>query len=101
MKTVTHADYWNEVKECQKYLVTEYGKHHDELYDRLHELVDSHEYVIYTANYMPILQYTDNAEYGIDEGLIDVRQEVYSGGLDKLHQVLVYWAFYADIMEGL
>ena len=67
----------------------------------LHEQIDSHEYAIYYRHHLPILQFSDNAEYGIDHGLIDVASEVAGGGLQALHSALAFWAFCTDVEQAI
>ena len=64
----------------------------------LHETIDGHEWIIYTAYHLPILQWTDNADYMVDNlgGADDVLK---SSGVDGLHQALAFWALYADVQE--
>lgn len=98
---MTHEEYRDEIYEIAKYLNADY-KDEDERIDRLHELIDSHEYIIYTKNYLPLLQITENADYYLDEfGHNDATNCLYQGGLDRLHQVVCCWAMYADVMEVL
>lgn len=67
---------------------------------RLHETIDGHQWVIYYAYNLPVLQFSDNAEYGIDNGLVDcsiIREQ----SLNDFHTALAFWALYADVQERL
>ena len=67
----------------------------------LMEAIDGHEYAIYYHHHLPILQFSDNAEYGIDNGFTDVAEAVSNGGLQSLHANLAFWAFYADVEQAI
>lgn len=74
----------------------------ENLYDTTHEAIDSHEYIIYTAYHLPILQYSDNANYMVEELGNEIAGEVFHDkGLDGLHQALAYWAMLADTQEAI
>ena len=75
----------------------------DKIFDYvLHENIDSHEYVIYYAYHLPILQYSNNDQYMIENiGSDSVAYELEKNGLSGLHMALTFWAFYADVSEYL
>jgi hypothetical protein len=73
----------------------------DAVYEAVHLTVDSHMWIIYNAYHLDIIQHSDNAEYGIDEGLIDATSCVAEGGVPKLHQVMAFWAMYEDVRDAL
>ena len=66
----------------------------------LHETIDGHELIIYTANHLPILQFSHNDEYMVDN-IGGLEETLKSGGLSGLHQALAFWAFYADVQEEI
>lgn len=66
---------------------------------RLHETIDGHQWVIYYAYNLPVLTYSDNTDYGVDNGLIDLNPERFS--LNDFHTSLAYWALYADVQDHL
>jgi hypothetical protein len=76
---------------------------YDTIFDSvLHETVDAHQWVIYTAYHLPILQHTDNAEYMVDNfGGDYVEHAVKESGVGGLHQAMAYWALYADIADKI
>ncbi len=68
----------------------------------LHETVDGSEYVIYNHYHLPIIQYSNNCDYYIDNfGGDDAAYVIKEKGLDGLHMVVAYWCLYADIQELL
>ena len=111
MANITYTQYWTEVESIAKSLVSEAANYtecnteesfdqdtiRDYIFDSaLHETIDGHQWVIYYANNLDVLQHSENAEYGIDEGLIDAQESI-KGGLSTLHCHLAFWALYADV----
>ena len=64
----------------------------------LHETVDQSEFAIYNHYHLPVLQYSANDDYMI-ENLGGLEDTLKSGGLSGLHQALAFWAMYADVQE--
>ena len=68
----------------------------------LHETIDGHQWVIYCAHNLSVLQYSHNDEYMLDNlGEDSAVEALKSGGLAGLHTALAYWAMYADVQEQL
>lgn len=67
----------------------------------LHEQIDGHEYTIYYRYHLPIIQYSSNSDYMVDNFGGDHIGEILANGIDDLHQALAFWAFYADVSEYL
>jgi hypothetical protein len=67
---------------------------------RLHETIDGHQWIIYYAYNLPVLNYSDNTEYGIDNGLVDC-QVIKDRSLNDFHTALAFWALYADVQNAL
>ena len=68
--------------------------------DILHECIDEHRYVTYYAYHLPVLQFSGNAEYGINDFGTDwIADILKKDGLNGLHAALAFWAFYADVIE--
>lgn len=68
----------------------------------LHEWIDGHEWIIYNAYHLPILQHSSNAEYMVDNlGEEEAASTLKERGLSGLHCALVFWAMYADIQDIL
>ena len=97
------------VKGLSKDITTEAMSHHDNdraeaeelIYDTLlHETIDSTEYIIYTRHHLPIIQYSENDEYMVDNfGAESAGDALKEGGVDRLHQAMAYWALYADVSD--
>ncbi len=73
------------------------------IYDSgLHEVIDSHEWVIYCAYSLDIIQHTGNQDYMVDNfGEEAAGTALKEGGLDGLHQAIAFWAFYEDVNEQI
>ena len=68
----------------------------------LHETIDGHQWVIYYAYNMPVIQFSNNAEYMVDNfGGEAVEAAVKEGGMSGLHTAVAFWAMYADVQEQL
>jgi hypothetical protein len=66
----------------------------------LHEVIDGCEFVIYTAYHLPIIRYSDNPNYMVDNfGDECLSISLQEGGLSGLHTALAFWALYADVSE--
>ncbi len=111
---MNNTEYWQEVGNTTDNIFSEaqdYCKENgldptdtDELQDYindslLHETIDGHEYIIYTANHLPILQISSNSDYMADN--IGGLESSLNRGLDTLHCSLAFWAFYADVSDKL
>lgn len=66
----------------------------------LHETIDGHEWIIYTAYHLPILQYSPNDDYMV-ENLGGAEEVLKQSGIGGLHQALAFWAMYADVQDEL
>ena len=113
--SITDQKYWQEVKASASYVVelavealasesVEYDRDraleliHDYI---LHEHIDGHKYTIYYAYHLPILHYSDNAEYAGDNFGGGMLGEALKKGLADLYATLAYWAFYADVYDAI
>jgi len=107
---MNNTEYWKEVNDTAEYIIdyatasvedeTDEDAVEELINDSLlHETIDGHEWIIYTHNHLPILQYSDNAEYMADN--IGGTEEALKQGIDNLHQALAFWAFYADVQESI
>ena len=68
----------------------------------LFETIGAHQWVIYNAYHLDVLQYSDNSDRYIDEfGTEDAAIVLKERGLDGLHQALAFWALYADTQEKI
>ena len=110
MNTITATDYTAEVKSTAFNLVDEVlleTENRDEALElindsRLHETIDGHQWVIYYAYNLPVLEHSDNADY-MEENLGDdcIAAALKQGGINGLHTALAYWALYADVQEAI
>ena len=110
-RKMNKQDYYNEVNAIAKDLVTNALEQCDNDADQamdlindslLHEWIDGHEWIIYNAYHLPILQHSDNAEYmGDNFGGDSVASALKDGGLSGLHCALAFWALYADVMDNI
>tara|TARA_B100000768_G_scaffold168165_1_gene172827 strand:+ start:360 stop:722 length:363 start_codon:yes stop_codon:yes gene_type:complete len=110
MNTITATDYTAEVKATAFNLVEEVIQEtetRDEALElindsRLHETIDGHQWVIYYAYNLPVLEHSDNAYY-MEENLGDdcIAAALKQGGINGLHTALAYWAMYADVQEAI
>ena len=102
-------EYWTEVKNTAE-CIAEQGftegdstrEEAEELINDwiLHEYIDSHEWVIYNHNHLPILQHSDNENYMV-ANLGGAAEVLESDGISGLHCALAFWAFYGDIQDYL
>ena len=108
---MNNQEYHNEVKAIAEDLVADALEQCDNDADQamdlindslLHEWIDGHEWIIYNAYHLPILQHSSNADYMRDEfGADSLESALQGGGLSNLHCVLAFWALYADVAELL
>ena len=107
---MTSKEYWDEIESIASGLIKkqqelsadeelERGYIEDAINDLLHEITDGHRWVIYNAYHFSVLEHSENAEYGVTEGLIDCADDIKAGGLHKLLMSMCYWAMYADIYD--
>ena len=102
-------EYWKEVNEtasniletAKDYEQAGYNDAEDYINDTLlHETIDEHEWIIYYSYNLPILEYSNNADY-MAENLGGVEESLSSNGITGLHQALAFWAFYADVSDKI
>lgn len=112
---MTEQTYWQEVQQLAASIVAESATYtdcntlenfdedtiRDHIFDSaLHETIDGHQWIIYHAYNLDVLQYSDNSEYMVDELGNDYAGQVLRDcGLSGLHTALAYWALYADVMD--
>ena len=96
---ITYFEYWKEVRELAKSIVNkeDYNEFAD-IYDILHESVDSHNWVIYTHKCFQIMEHTKNENALLD----DICSEVDSThGWSSIVTQFAFWAFYQDISDAM
>lgn len=107
MLNITSSQYWIEVEELANSIATVAMQSCDNDRDDaeelindslLHETIDGHQWIIYNAYNLDVIQHSDNEDYYIDEfGSESAGEELKNGGLSRLHTAVAYWALYADV----
>ena len=106
---INQSEYWKEVKTTAENIAemaleeSEWDRDEAEEYINdtlLHETVDGHEWIIYTAYHLPIIQHSPNDEY-MAENLGGLDETVKEHGVQGLHMAMAFWAFYADVQEEM
>ena len=107
--TISNSEYWKEINAIAQSIAEEameQSEHDREEAEELindsllHETIDSHQWVIYCAYNLSVLQNSDNAEYMIDNFGSDQTGEILKqSGLRGLHSALAFWAMHADVQE--
>ena len=111
MTEITSSEYWTEVQSLADSIASEAMADNDndreaaeeDINDsRLHETIDGHQWIIYNAYNLPVMQFSDNADYYIDNfGGDDAGHILKERGIDGLHTVIAFWALYADVQDRL
>jgi hypothetical protein len=113
MTTINSREYYSECESIVSTIVAEMASElaadgteldsdnlADATIERLHETLDSHQWVIYTAYHLQILQISNNDNVMLEEqGEDSVIYAFKRGGLSGLHQALAFCAMYADCMD--
>lgn len=95
MDAINEFSYRSEIESSADYIMREVaaeGLSFDDCQDRLHEYVDGHQWIIYNYYHLPILEYSQNENYGMDEGLVEGVKD-----WSDMKQAMAFWAFHADI----
>ena len=111
MTTLTNQEYWTEVKDLAKYLVKDALEQCDNDREQaeellndslLHETIDGHQWVIYNAYNLPVIEHSDNEDYYSDNfGAEALQSSLEQGGLTTLHCHIAFWCLYADVQEAI
>lgn len=109
MDNITQSSYNEEIEglasNIAEELLEEYETREeaeDYVYDRIHETIDGHQWVIYYAYNNDVLKYSDN-----DEAYKDVYDNESLGaivseqGVDSLGTVMAYFAMSQDVSEAM
>lgn len=111
MTNISSSDYWKEINASAVALAQEAMQQNE--FDReaaseaifdnlLHEYVDGHEWIIYNAYNLDVIQYSDNADYYVDNfGTESAGEELKNNGLSGLHTAVAFWAMYGDIADKI
>ena len=111
MSNITSSQYWNEIQSLAVSIAEDAMAHCDNNRDEaeelindslLHETIDGHQWIIYSAYNLDVYQYSGNSDYYIDNfGGDDAAFVLKERGLDGLHQALAFWSLYADVQEKI
>ena len=111
MSNITSSQYWTEVQSLANQIAQDAMSQCDN--DRsdaeelindslLHETIGAHQWVIYNAYNLDLLQYSENTDYYIDNfGADDTALILKESGLNGLHQDLAFYALFADVQEKI
>jgi hypothetical protein len=113
MTTINSSEYYSECESIVTAIVVEMASElasegtevdcdnlTDATIERLHETLDAHQWIIYTAYHLQILQISSNDNAMIEEqGDEAAGWALKRGGLSGLHQALAFCAMYADCMD--
>ena len=98
---MNNGEYYAEIQELADDLVSDCRngdiESSDDLSDRVHEMVDGHEWIIYTGYAQEVVVISDNDGYSVENFGADCI--VTDGCIDW--SVLAYGAMYADLWEAL
>ena len=107
---ITYTQYWQEIRDLARQIAAEAMEQCDndrdcaeeKAQELAHEIIDGHEWVIYTANNLQVLQHSNNSDYFVDNFGEEAAGLILSErGIDGLHNVLAYGAMLGDVSENL
>lgn len=93
-KQITYKEYWDEIESLVGMISNEYGLTETDLHDAIHEVVDSHQWIIYNYYNRQVLEHSDNKDYMFEEGLADLSN---ASSISDVLNPCAYWAMYADL----
>ena len=117
MSKLTYNEYWKEIKSIADNLVDETMNEAIQDYDgdnpgfeemkeiasetindsRLHETIDGHQWVIYYAYNLDVIDNSENEDYYAD----NMGDFSSFDNLNSLHTAVAYYAMYADVNDSL
>lgn len=95
---MTYNEYYNALNEIVDELLERLATEEfplDEIYDKLHEEIDGHEYIIYTARNLEVLMHSSNWT-ALDDVGVDGHQD-----FATMVRTAAYFAMEADAREML
>ena len=110
------AQYWEEVRSTASYIVEEAIQLAEDNEDPcirdsaeeiindylLHEQIDGHQWIIYTAYHRPIVDFTINEDAYLDiYGNEDLGRIIAEEGMEQVEMIRAFWAFYQDVQEAV
>lgn len=91
------AEYWDEVESLAKSRFDDYGDQSEDVdYDYAFELVDGHQWIIYTTYHQDVLNAASDPDYGPNEGLCDMSQ-----GWQQAVLCAAFFAFLNDVQQKI
>ena len=110
MNTISSTEYTAEINTIASNLIEEAMLESENLEQAqeiindhlLHEYIDGHQWVIYYAYNLAVIDNSDNPDYMVDNlGDESLAAALNQGGLDGLHTAIAFWALYADVSDKL
>ena len=111
MSHITSSQYWIEVEALATQIAQDAMSSCDNNRDEaeelitdslMHETIGAHQWIIYNAYHLDVLQYSDNSDYYVNEFSTDDAAIVLrESGLAGLHQALAFYALFADVQEKI
>lgn len=111
MKDITRTSYNDEIRSIADNLVSEAMEQCENNRDKaeeaisdsmLHETIDGHQWVIYTAYNLDVLKHSESHDAYTDNfGADDACQVLKDRGVDGLHAVMAYCAMEQDVRNVL
>ena len=98
---MTEREYYVEIRSIAEEAIKAEREENADIQEWLHETIDGHQWVIYTARNLEVLSISSNSEAGVDEGLVDANAAIKEGGMARLYAQLAYCAIDADVQEAL
>ncbi len=109
MSDITRSQYCDEIKSIASSMAEEALSDNDwdrdaaeeDINDsRLHETIDGHQWVIYTAYNLDVIRHSDNSDAYVDNfGTADAGGIIKDKGIDGLHAVMAYCAMEQDVRD--
>ncbi len=93
---ISYAEYWKEVRAMAKGVKRQAKERDEDEYDVLHEMVDGHEWIIYTWAYPWVLIQSAN-----EDALFDEMGPTEATDYAQIMGQMAFMAFRADIAEEL
>ena len=110
MTNITYREYQDEISDLAEDLHKEAMEEHPEdeddrnayILERLNEIVDGHQWIIYNAYNLSVYEHSPNADaYQDMYGDGDLGEIVVDRGILSLHTIIAYCAMQADIEQAV
>lgn len=92
---ISYGEYWKEVASLAKQVTKEARELDEDIYDVLHETIDSHQWVIYTAYNFDVLRHSPNDDYSF----VNFGRESICDKTGIKWAALAYGALYGDVCD--